>query len=253
MQISHSYHDLGRETQLEQCNSYLRSQLQHKDSPLASPRLAVTISHQIGSGAHEMAELLAQYLQLAEPKGSLSWTIFDRHLVEKVLQDHLLPKSLAKFMPEDRRSVIQDIVDELVGLRPPSWVMVPKIAETILHLADAGHVILIGRGANFITARLTNVFHVRLVASLPQRIARVQKQNHLTPEAAAKFVKQEDRARDRYLKAHFHENTGDDLSYHLVINTDRISCPDAAKLVADAVRKCFQNGADVRQQANNVK
>jgi hypothetical protein len=55
------------------------------------------------------------------------------------------------------------------------------------------------------------------------------------------------------LKAHFHENTGDDLSYHLVINTDRISCPDAAKLVADAVRKCFQNGADVRQQANNVK
>jgi len=45
----------------------------------------------------------------------------------------------------------------LFGLRPPSWVLVPQVAETILHLADAGHVILIGRGAAVVTRAMPNV------------------------------------------------------------------------------------------------
>jgi cytidylate kinase len=160
-------------------------------------------------------------------------------LVEKVLEEHELPKALAKFMPEDRRSFIQDAMEELLGLRPPSWVMVPQIAETVLHLADTGHVILVGRGANFITARMPNVFHVRLIASLPKRIKRVQKLNGLTPEEAIKFVKDEDRSRNRYAKEHFHRSVDDAFSYHLVLNTDRIPYSDAAQLIKDGARRCF--------------
>lgn len=174
------------------------------------------------------------------------WTVFDRNLVEKVLEDHYLPKSLAKFMPEDRRTLIEDILEDLIGLRPPSWVVVPQIAETVLQLADAGHVILVGRGANFITARLANVFHVRLVATLPERIARMQKLNHLTPEEASKVVARTDRGSGRYVKMHFHASVEDDVHYHLVINTDRIPCPDAAGLIADGMRRCIQMGG--RQQ-----
>lgn len=200
MQPEHATESFAHETQLEQCHSYILRKLQARKKSsivhgLPPPGPAITISHQAGSGAHEIAGRLAILLQAAEPKRSVSWTVFDRRLVEKVLEEHDLPKALAKFMPEDRRSVIQDIIEELLGVRPPSWVVVPQIAETVLHLADAGHVILVGRGANFITARMPNVFHVRLMASLPKRIARVQKLNQLTPAAAAKLVKQEDRAR----------------------------------------------------------
>lgn len=46
-------------------------------------------------------------------------------------------------------------------LRPPSWILVPEVTETILHLVNAGHVILVGQGGAFITARMPNVFHVR--------------------------------------------------------------------------------------------
>jgi hypothetical protein len=35
-------------------------------------------------------------------------------------------------------------MEESLGLRPPSWVVEPLVAESILHLADAGHVILVG-------------------------------------------------------------------------------------------------------------
>jgi cytidylate kinase len=116
---------------------------------------------------------------------------------------------------------------------------VPKIAETVLHLADAGHVILVGRGANFITARMPNVFHVRLIASLPKRIERVRTSHGLTSEEATAFVRNEDRSRSRYVKEHFHKYVDDDLSYHLILNTDHISSADAAQLISEGARRCF--------------
>ena len=248
MQTSHSTDGFADETQLEQCNSYILRQLRARKRPAAAvnvspPGPAITISHQTGSGAHEIAEQIAKILQATGLKGSVPWTVFDRHLVEKVLDEHHLPKTLAKFMPEDRRSLIQDVMEELVGLRPPSWVMVPQIAETVLHLAAAGHVILVGRGANFITARMPDVFHVRLIASLPGRIERMRKLNHLTKAEAAALLKKEDRARGRYVKTHFHVSVDNDLLYHLVVNTDRIPCMDTARLIADGARRCFQSDA----------
>jgi Cytidylate kinase-like family len=247
MQNHHSTELFSDESRLEACHSYLFSLFQTgKTSPVGGP--AITISQQTGSGAHEIAERLAGLLQSTEPKGNPPWTVFDRNLVEKVLEDHYLPKSLAKFIPEDRRSLIDDVLEDLIGLRPPSWVVVPQIAETVLQLADAGHVILVGRGANFITARLPNVFHVRLVASLPMRIARAQKLNHLTPEEAAKFVARSDRGSERYMKAHFHASIDDGVQYHLVINTDLIPCPTAVQLIADGTRRCIQNAAASQTQ-----
>lgn len=237
-----------KQPELEACRSYVISYLEadRKSSLIRArqPGPAVTISYQSGSGAHEIAQRLAEALQAAEPKGTFPWTVFDRHLLEKVLEEHELPRALAKFMPEERRSLIQDTMEELVGLRPPSWVMVPKIAETVLHLADLGHVILVGRGANFITAHLPHVFHVRLIASLPKRLERVQQLNSLTPAEAAKFLKDEDRSRKRYSKEHFHKSVDEALAYDLVLNTDRIPFSDAVELIKDGARRSFERSRD---------
>lgn len=66
---------------------------------------AITIAHQTGSGAHEIAGQLANILQGAEPKGAPPWTVLDRQIVEKALEEHHWPKALAQKMPEDRRSL----------------------------------------------------------------------------------------------------------------------------------------------------
>ena len=52
-------------------------------------------------------------------------------------------------------------------------------------------VILVGRGANLITASLPRVFHVRLIAPLPERIERVARQvvvEHRTEKGADEFL-----------------------------------------------------------------
>ena len=196
---------------------------------------AVTLSRQTGSGGYAVAGQLAKYLQMQGPPEARPWAVFDRNLVQKVLEDHHLPARLARFMPEDRVSQLADIMDELFGLHPPCWVLARKTAETILHLAELGHVILLGRGANVITARLPNVFHVRLVGSLEQRVKRLQQAKGLSAREAVKFADREDLARRRYLKQFFDRDIDDPKLYHVVINTDRLRCEDAARMIALAL------------------
>ena len=161
--------------------------------------------------------------------------IFDRNLVEKVLEDHKLPARLGRFMPEDRISAIADTMDELFGLHPPSWMLVRKTSETILHLAELGNVILIGRAANIVTRKMPYVFHVRLVGSLGKRLERVQQANGLAATAALKLAEEQDLARRRYVKQFFGKNIEDPLLYHLVLNTDLLPIDAAARMIAMAI------------------
>jgi cytidylate kinase len=225
---------------MERFLSYINCQLQppHLHPGVFSgglPRRAVTISRQAGLGGHTVAEKLRELLQAQEPEESCPWAVFDRNLVKKVLEDHNLPANLARFMPEDRISEIQDTLDELFGLHPPSWILVRQTADTILHLAEVGNVILIGRGANVITSKLDYVFHVRLVGSLERRVKRMQQSEHLNAQAALDLVRREDLGRRRYLYKYFNKDIDNPALYHLVINTDLVPCDQAARLIADAV------------------
>lgn len=139
---------------------------------------------------------------------------------------------MARFLPEDANSTVDDTLDELFGLHPSSWMIVRKSEETILKLARAGHVILFGRGANVITRELPNVFHVLLVGSLEKRIHRIQQREQLSRERALDFIARQDRGRERYLKRYFGQRLSEPLLYHLTINTDRFSDEEIVRSIA---------------------
>ena len=228
------------EAGLERCLSFIQCQLQPPQRPLpayrnGAERRAITISRQAGSGGHAVAEKLLELLPAHTPEGTCPWTVFDRNLVEKVLEDHHLPKRLARFMPEDRISEISDTMDELFGLHPPSWTLVHKTSETILHLAELGNVILIGRGAAVITRRLDYVFHVRLVGSLERRVQHILEVEHISHKAAQELVLRGDQGRRRYLRKYFNQDNDDPLLYHLIINTDQVPYEEAARMIAYAI------------------
>jgi cytidylate kinase len=219
---------------LDRCFSFINCHLQTPKPVHGHPAAVikcVTISRQSGCGAHVFAEELAALLQAGTPPGTRPWTVFDRTLMEAVLQDHHLPARLAAFMPEDRVSRLNDIIQELFSLHPPAETMVRQTSETILRLADLGNVIILGRGANIITARLPQVLHVRLLGSLEQRLAHMQNFDKLNRKDALNRIEREDGGRRRYLKKYFGKDIDDPLLYHLVINTDLLSLHEAALMV----------------------
>jgi len=224
---------------VEHCAGFVSSQFQSGGTAGAEAgvRRAVTISRQAGCGALAVAEKLARHLQERSPHHADAWKVFDRNLMETVMEDHDLPARLAQFLPEDRVSYLEDIIADLIQAYPPSQTVIRQTTETILKLASVGNVILIGRGGNIITARLPNMFHVRLVAPLEDRIEYSRKFYEMTKAEARKFCRREDLGRERYLKKYFHANINDASLYHLVINLGLIDNENAAKLIGDTMLK----------------
>ncbi|MDE3067749.1 MAG: cytidylate kinase-like family protein [Verrucomicrobiota bacterium] len=240
------------ETSVAKTSAYFVSQCMERyeqiaaEHPHALPP-TVTLSHQIGAGVGAIANRLAQILEQTEFRGKHPWAVFDQQIIEKALEENRWPKKLAEKITEEKRLFIDELMDDLFGLRPPFWVLVPQVVETTLRLAMAGHAILVGHGATVVTANLPNVFHVRLTGSLSRRIKRTQRRQNLTLEEAAKFVRQEDRKRARYLKAHFHARLDNELLHDLVINTDRFAEDDAAALISEAARKFFAGSSVAKE------
>ncbi|MDD5140896.1 MAG: cytidylate kinase-like family protein [Verrucomicrobiales bacterium] len=222
---------------LDRCLSFINSQTAPaaQSAPAIGMRRAVTISRQAGCGAVFVAEKLANYLQEHAPKPGVKWTIFDRQLMAKVLEDHRMPGCLAKFLPEDRTSAVQNLLADIFNVLPSENKMLKQITETVFHLAELGNVIIVGRGANIVTARLPRVLHVRLVAQLEDRIERVCQEYNKTPEEARRYCLEEDPARTRYMKSYFKTDINDPLHYHMVINTSRFDYENTARMIGEAV------------------
>lgn len=221
---------------LDRCFSFVNSHtIESGRAEEPQIRRAVTVSRQAGCGAVLIAERLADHLQRHLPQDHTQWTVFDRDLMDQVLADHNMPKYLAKFLPEDRISRIADTVEDIFGVHPPAEKIVQHTAETLLKLAELGGAIIIGRAGNIVTARLPGVIHVRLVAPLEDRIVRICRDGHMTPQEARRFCIEEEQARTRYVKTYFNEDINNPLLYHMVINTSRLGLENAVRLIGDAV------------------
>ena len=171
--------------------------------------------HHLAQGGVGGARRRAGTRQHAPGSRSEGFTPVDgvhRNLVAEVLQEQHLPERLAGSMPEDRVSEIADTLDELFGLRPSSWTLVRKTADTILHLAEIGNVIVIGRGANIITDRFADALHVRLVGSVRRRIEHIEEYRHLDPQAATEYVRRMDQGRKRYVTKYYEKDIDDPLT-----------------------------------------
>lgn len=224
----------------DKCYSFIQAEFRPKKGALLlSAKPAVTITRMTGSGGHTVASLLAEYLQM-RIVGHEPWTVFDQNLVETVLEDHKIQERVTDFMEEGHTSMLKDAVEVWIESSPSSWTVVQWINATILRLAQAGNVILIGRGATVIASKVVTAFHVRLIASMENRIERVQHVYDLDRKAAISYIKKKDDGRRRYLKDYFDADIDDPFLYHLTINMDTVGFDEAAALIGEEVLRRFR-------------
>ena len=227
-----------REKMEAQMYSWLRAMQEHgktetehkeKDSPF------VTISRECGTYGTTIAGLLVDYLREHERHGAVSWVVFDKELIRKVMEEHKFPARFESYFTESSAPRIRDILEELFGLHPPRETLVLSMSKTILHLASLGHVILIGRGANIVTRKLPNGMHVRLVGFFERRLSHMREYLHLSEKDAREYIIKEDEDRRAYVKRYFQKDISDASLYDLVINTDRVSLQEAVTIIGNIV------------------
>lgn len=225
------------EHSLSSLKAYLESQFcEHAPHLERVPKPFITLSRQAGAGGITISRKLSAYLKEhdLDAHDGCGWSVFDKNIVEEVLKDHRLSEQIADFMPEDKVSEIDDILDNLFGLHPPAWTLVKKTSETLARLASLGRVILVGRGAHLVCRKLPGGTHVRLIGSFARRVAHIQEYFGFDREHAVRFIEEEDRGRRNYLRKYFGRDIDDPLLYDMVLNTDEVSYEEAARLIAHA-------------------
>jgi len=218
------------------CRAYLEAHHRHHAQERRKTLPVVTLSREAGAGAVTIGELTAQLLNQPRSDGP-PWTVFDKNLVSKVLEDHLFPGHLQRFMPEDVLPGMTSAVEEILGLHPSAWTLAEHTTETILRLAHLGNAILVGRGSNLIAAKIWPAVYVRFVAPLEARVEHLAEYYHLTRAEALAYARKADQGRRRYVKRYFRTDIENPLNYTLTINTGRMSYQTAAHIIAEAVRK----------------
>ena len=168
--------------------------------------------------------------------GEAPWTVFDRNLVETMLQSRHLSPRIAKFLPEDKVSEIDASIGELVGLHPNIWNLIERTNDMMRELARNGHVVIVGRGANYATASIENGMHLRLVGPAELRAARMAAELNVSTGAAAVHNNHVDAARRAYVRSVFQADIDRASYYDLVINTARFATAQAAEMVVAALR-----------------
>ena len=216
---------------LDRAGGYFSAELRDSRAPwVKPPEPFITISRETCSGGSSLAQLLAQHLNAGAVPES-AWSIFGGNIISQMLQTNHLPGELARFLPEDKVPEVNATIGEMVGLHPSLWDLLQKAKETMRRLATGGHVILVGRGANFATAGIAGGVHVRLVAP-PEHRAKYYSQRFGVSEADALIHNARcDAARRRFVSAHFNAAVENPAAYDLVINTAQVPLPEAARLV----------------------
>ena len=224
-----------------------------KQQTIAAMR-AVTVSREYGSGGGEVAARLAR---------RLDWRLIDHAVVAQVARelgisqteveahDEQAEGRIAQILRRMRLSLSGGFATPLAGAQlgapflaaSPASPATGELAyqDTLRYVVQAaattGHAVIVGRGGQVILAGQRDVLHVRVVASLAQRMAYVMGREGLDESAARARIQAKERARARYMQAMYQCNHEDPHLYDLVLNTGVLDLDSAVDVIYQALER----------------
>ena len=123
------------------------------------------------------------------------------------------------------------------------------VEAIILEMAVGDNVVLAGLSSAIVLRPISHALRVR--ANAPERIRadRVQQQQGLTREAALDHVRQTDHERAARVKFLYHVSVDDPFLYDIMVNTERLTADEGARLFQEALQQPrFQTSADSQRQ-----
>jgi cytidylate kinase len=183
----------------------------------------ITISRQAGGGGWTLARRLAE--RLNELSGQEPpWTCWERELVEKVAADHNLSQTLIESLEEPSHSwLVSFFAGMSFSAAPDELTVFRRVAATIRALAQAGRVIIVGRGGVWITRGMPGGIHIRLIAPLSWRVRFMQRQWKVSADEAEARVLEMERRREAFYKQFFPREVMGPEVFALTLNTALIA------------------------------
>jgi cytidylate kinase len=198
---------------------------------------AVTISRQLGSFGDQIAEQVA---------GQLGYQLVERDLINQAARRAGAPE------------MALEVIDELglLGVKPSLQAQEAyqvAVRQVIKELAASGNVVIVGRAGSVLLAGEPDLFHVRIIAPVAERIHRVG-QAFAIPEGAARArIEASDQRRTEYLRRYHQVDWNASDLYDVVINTERFSVEMATELICLAFRRFTGSGDSAQNSPSAIQ
>lgn len=208
-----------------------------KDQAERKNRPFITLSREYGVGAFELSEKIVHLIN-EKFKPVPEWASYDRKLLDKIMDDLGLSKSLAETLTDGARKKMTDFLQTSFSTFPPQVAVYRRLVEIIRTLAVTGNVVIVGRAGNIITRDMVKGFHVRIVAPLSYRAEKISKRMSVSHKEAEQLIIEKDSKRDGFIKEFVKFDNTDPNNYHIVVNLGHMSVDEAASVIVDSMKEC---------------
>lgn len=196
----------------------------------------ITISRQHGSGGTEVAEALADKLNVWYYNREILYMAADKigyDSFDEESMKELNYKKSSKYM--EGLSVMMGTPGHI----PVYNQMYKEQAKIIMKLAGYGSGVFLGRCADYVLKDFENVYSVFLYAGDEYRLKRLSEEEGR--DVTLTEVKKEDKTRESYYNYYTGQKWGDVKNYDLALNMEKTSTEDAADMILSYIEKRRQS------------
>jgi cytidylate kinase len=178
----------------------------------------ITITHDIGSGGHRIAHMVADTLKLE---------LFDDLRLQQEASKLGISNDDIKGMNEKPPGFF----DQFLSNKPKMFL---EFMEALVYeVARKGSGVIIGHGSQMLLRDFDCALHVFIQAPEEIRIEEFKKRNGLSQAAAQKLIRKDDDEKAGFFRFAYHLEWNDPQLYDLIINTGKMSFATAAKLIVE--------------------
>ena len=190
----------------------------------------VTISREYGCLAHSVGDEISKILNKEYGHDPL-WTVYDRNLLDRIMNDMNISYELAETLTDKARSSMADFLQTTFSKYLPEVMVYKKLVETIRIIAANGHAVIIGRVGNVITGDLAHGYHVRLIASDEKKIENISGHFNISKKEAKDILSKKGEVREQFIIRRLRVDMTDPSTYAVIINMNSLNLEETARLI----------------------
>jgi cytidylate kinase len=221
----------------EMANRYIREwDEKRRDTREKEPRAVeypptLCISRKLGTGAVEIADLVAQ---------KIGYRVVDQQILQHIATNASLSEKTVAIFDERYPGKISELVTLAFGEKAFIKSDYTKhLFSSVYAIAALGPTIFVGRGVHLLLSR-EKVLAVRIISSDQFRVQRLVSLMNISKEEAAKQISDLDRQQAAFFREVFNKKDASPYEFDMVINCDYIKEPrSAAEIILTAFRRKF--------------
>lgn len=201
----------------------------------------ITVSRELGSRGTDIAHMVAE---------ELGYQCLDRELIAEIAREAGVEEEHVSGKEDNISGRPRIVGPEMAAFfrrqryaspRPrealEDQAYIELVRKVIYDRAEAGNVVVLGRGGQMVLRNWRDALHVYITAPSEVRVARVAKDQGTGTQLAERLIRDSDRRRKDYIR-HFYNNADwrNPRYYHLIVDTGRIPPQTAVNIICQAVR-----------------